>query len=136
MGRRTGVILLDTHTWLWWISEPEKLSKKASKAVDEADAIGVSAISVWEIAMLELRGRIALDRPPAKWVQAALKFDERLHEVPIGSAIGVQAARLETRGMRSDPADQIIFATAELMRADLVTKDRVLRKFDPKRTVW
>jgi len=49
------VIVLDTHVWLWWISNPENLSTSATtaiaKAVDE-NGIVISAISTWEIALL------------------------------------------------------------------------------------
>jgi len=66
------VIVLDTHAWLWWLAEPSKLSRAARQAIDEADAIGVCAISAWELGMLVRRGRISLDRDVGAWIRQAL----------------------------------------------------------------
>lgn len=130
------MIVLDTHAWLWWVAAPKRLSKMAAAAIAEADSIGISSISAWEIAMLERRGRIALDRSAARWVSAAIASDDRVHEIPVDSAIAVRAAEMEERGMHADPADRFIFASAEFFQAALVTKDRGLRKFDAQRTIW
>jgi len=47
------MIILDTHAWIWLVSEPEKLSKKAIEAIDYAIKIGVCPISCWEISTAE-----------------------------------------------------------------------------------
>lgn len=46
------MIVLDTHAWLWWVHEPERLSPAQREAIthNENDLIGVSAITLWEIA--------------------------------------------------------------------------------------
>ena len=49
------MIVLDTHVWLWWISNPEKLPAKATTAIDSAiktSGIAISSISTWEMALL------------------------------------------------------------------------------------
>jgi len=49
------MIVLDTHVWLWWLSNPEKLTVAASRAIDDGirdEGIIISAISTWEIALL------------------------------------------------------------------------------------
>ena len=73
--RRVGrdvMIVLDTHAWLWWVAEPARLSRPARRAIDEAEAIVVSAVSAWELAMLVGRRRISLDRDISAWVRQAL----------------------------------------------------------------
>ena len=48
------MILLDTHVWLWWLHDPNRLpsSTQSEVAVEESHSgILVSAISVWEIAV-------------------------------------------------------------------------------------
>ena len=45
------MIVLDTHAWVWWLTQPEKLGKKAARAIDKADRVGVPAICAWEVAM-------------------------------------------------------------------------------------
>ncbi|MFT4034942.1 MAG: type II toxin-antitoxin system VapC family toxin [Patulibacter sp.] len=135
MGRR-AVIVLDTHAWLWWTAARDRLSPAAATAIDTADVVGVSAISAWEVAMLAQRGRIALDRPAARWVNEAAAIDPRITLLDLDAAIAVDAAALGTRGMHGDPADRFIYATAQHHRAALVTRDAALRAFDPSGTVW
>jgi PIN domain nuclease of toxin-antitoxin system len=129
------VILLDTHAWLWWASAPAKLSPAASSAVDGADQIGIASISAWEVAMLELRGRISLDREIRQWVRQALA-QPRVRELPLTATVAVAAALLERDGFPGDPADRIIYATARATRSPLVTRDERLREHDPSGTVW
>jgi PIN domain nuclease of toxin-antitoxin system len=49
------MILLDTHAWIWWVTESMHLSKQAAQAIAQADRLGVHIISCWEVAMLVLR---------------------------------------------------------------------------------
>ena len=43
-------LLLDTHTFLWWISEPEKLSRRALELCqDTENTLVLSAASIWEM---------------------------------------------------------------------------------------
>jgi PIN domain nuclease of toxin-antitoxin system len=104
--------------------------------VDTATEIGVSAISAWEVATLEQRGRITLDRPAARWVRAALTHDPRIVELPVDAGIAVRAASLADEGLPGDPADRLIYATAVQRGGRLITKDRTLRTPDRRRTVW
>jgi PIN domain nuclease of toxin-antitoxin system len=49
------VIVADTHALIWWVNDPERLSRAAREAFDASPAIGVPAICFWEIAMLAER---------------------------------------------------------------------------------
>lgn len=130
------MIVLDTHAWLWWVAAPERLSATARAAIDDADEIGISAISAWEVAMLTRRGRISLDRPVERWVRAAFDADPRSIELPLSGRIAARAALLEGDALPSDPADRFIYATARDLDAKLITRDTQLRAFDGKRTLW
>jgi len=48
------MIILDTHIWVWWVHDDTKLTKAQIEAIkaNEVDVIGVSAISLWEVAKL------------------------------------------------------------------------------------
>lgn len=46
------MILLDTHAWIWWVTESPNLSSRARRTITRSDELGVSAISCWEVAML------------------------------------------------------------------------------------
>lgn len=136
MGRRTGVIVLDTHVWLWWTSSPDDLSATAAKAIAEADRIVISTLSCWEVAMLSERNRITLDRPVAQWVRAALRADERTAAIGPDENVAVAAAQLGSAGFHGDPADRFIYATTTALDATLITRDDAIRRFDPSRAVW
>jgi PIN domain nuclease of toxin-antitoxin system len=63
LGSSEEVILLDTHVLIWLASEPAKLSKKAADAIrlaTQEGGIGISAITLWELAWLATHGRLAL----------------------------------------------------------------------------
>jgi PIN domain nuclease of toxin-antitoxin system len=126
------VIILDTHTWLWWLAAPGKLSRSAARAIARADRIGVSAASVYELTHLVERRRLRLDAPVRSWVRDALSPPE-VEPLTIDAAIALDAAQLHLVG---DPFDRIIYATAVSRDARLVTRDERLRAWDASRTIW
>jgi PIN domain nuclease of toxin-antitoxin system len=130
------VIVLDTHAWLWWLADPDRLSTRARDAIADSPAIGISTISIWELATLASHKRIALDRDVRDWVGLALSGDERLEAIAPGREVALDAALLDSREFPGDPADRLIFATARSRRAQLVTRDEQLRRFSPSETTW
>lgn len=129
------MIVLDTHAWLWWVAEPDRLSEPAARAIEGADRIRLSTFSAWELAMLVVDGRISLDRDLRTWIGQALAR-ERVESVPPSTEIAITAALLDRRSFPGDPVDRIIYATALASSSRLVTADRALRAFDPHRAVW
>jgi PIN domain nuclease of toxin-antitoxin system len=128
------VIVLDTHAWIWWVAEPEKLSARARHAIDAAETLGVCAISCWEVAMLVARRRLELDRDVLLWIRQALAVP-RVTLLPLTPEICVASVPLE-RGSPADPADRMIAASALEHRAPVVTKDARLRSMPLLETVW
>ena len=128
------MIILDTHVWLWWWSaERKRLSPAVRKAIEAAEEIGIPAISCWEVAMLHLRGRIALDRDVRVWIAQSLREDRvRLLELTPDIAVGAARLRWDNR----DPADRLIVATAMIHRAPVVSKDERIRSFQPANAIW
>jgi PIN domain nuclease of toxin-antitoxin system len=129
------VIVLDTHVWLWWVAEPRRLSNAALGAIDGVERFGIATISCWEIAMLAECNRIELDRPIGRWVEQALAND-RVEPLSLTGAVTVQAALLGREGFVGDPADRLIYATARNAGRQLVTRDKALRSFDSRNTIW
>lgn len=128
------MIVLDTHAWLWWMSEPARLGKAARRAIAESKSIGVPAICCLEVAVATARHRIELDRPPLDWLQDALSLP-RVELIPLSPAVAVKAAELP-RGFPGDPADRVIVATAILESAFLITKDERIRGYPAVRSLW
>lgn len=131
------MIVLDTHVWLWWLSNPEFLSQPARDALTEATSsksVRISTISTWEFALLVARGRLELKIPVSRWVATSetLPF---VRFVPPDNAVLLQAAAFEESFPR-DPADRIIAATALRLECPLVTKDRRLRSQRSLQTIW
>jgi PIN domain nuclease of toxin-antitoxin system len=89
------------------------------------DALLVSAISFWEIAMLVAKKRLVLELEPGEFRHAALSLGIR--EVAVSGDLGIAAARL-TR-FHGDPGDRIILATSLATNAALVTADRAMLRW-------
>lgn len=128
------MILLDTHAWVWWAASSSHLSKKAARAIKTAEAVYVSAISCWEVAMLVAKGRLVFDRDVEIWMDLALKLPG-VQLVPLSPRISARSARLE-RGFRGDPADCILVATALEYGCPIVSKDERIRKYPRLRVIW
>lgn len=118
------MIVLDTHAWIWWASEPAKLGRRGRAAIEAADRIGVPAVCCFEVAAAVARGRIALDRAPLEWLEQALALP-RIDLLPLTPAVAVKATQLGA--FHGDPADRLIVASALLQHAALVTRDRNIR---------
>jgi PIN domain nuclease of toxin-antitoxin system len=131
------VIVLDTHAWVWWVSGSPELSSKAKESIEVAvtrNEVFVSAISVWEVAMLVKKGRLELTMPIMDWVSRseALPY---IRFVPVDNAVALRSVNLE-RFAHPDPADRMILATASFLEAAIVTKDRRMRAYRGVRTIW
>ncbi len=131
------MILLDTHVWLWWISNPERLADAAAQAIETAvkeNGIVISSISTWEIALLVEKGRLELSVAVRDWVRKTegLPF---VRFVPLDNTIGLRSVLLPGE-FHADPADRIIAATALTMGIPLVTKDDKILTYPHVRTIW
>ena len=130
------MVVADTHAWLWWLSGDASLSSTARStldgAFDSAD-LGVSAISVWEAAMLVKKGRLALALPLDDLV-ARCETLPGLRFLLITPRIALASVALEP--LHADPADRLIAATALAHQAVLVTKDERLHGLAGLTCAW
>ena len=131
------MIVLDTHVWVWFVSTPDILSKKARKAIDAAltkKSIFISSISAWEVALLVAKERLFLTIPVEDWITKS----ERLpffHFLPVDNSIAVKSVNLPDP-FHKDPADRIVVATAITIGAPIVTKDEKLLNYPHVETIW
>ena len=131
------MIILDTHVWVLFVSNPELLSKRAKKSLDtamEKKGILISSISTWEVALLVAKKKLRLTLDLSDWIakSEALPF---ITFIPVDNSIAIKSVNLP-QPLHSDPADRIIIATAISMGAPLVTKDEKILKYHHVQTIW
>lgn len=119
--------------WLWWRIGSRELSQRAASEIGRADEIGVSAMSCWELTMLERRSKVRFERGASAWVRQALAND-RTTLLPVTDRIAVRAGQLYPS--LSDPADALVYATALEHDAMLVTRDAQIAAHDRERVIW
>ena len=129
--------LIDTHVWLWWENAtPGLISSQAARRIEAAEresGLWIASISVWEVAMLEIRQRIEVVPDSLTWVRKALSRPDRTL-VPLTPEIAVASTRLPDPPTR-DPVDRILLATARVENLTLVTADRKLLDYAKRRHV-
>lgn len=131
------MIVLDTHTLVWWVAEDKALSRKAKAAIDlELDGghIIVSTISAWEIAMLVDRDKLVLSMDVGSWLATVAEI-AAVHFLPVDIDITTKSVNLPGE-FHKDPADRMIVATARKLAAPLVTKDEKIRAYKHVKTIW
>lgn len=131
------MIVLDTHIWVWWVSQPQLLSEKVQRAIRsgiQEKKIFLSCISAWEVAMLVKKERLKLTMSAEDWIRKSenLSF---LTFLPVDNTILLRSISLPEK-INNDPADRIIIATALLLGAMLITKDSKIRKAKVVDTIW
>jgi PIN domain nuclease of toxin-antitoxin system len=132
-----GPLLLDTHCWIWaQLGLTQRLSRSAVSAIRDAESDGgllVSVISIWELAKLEKRGRVALPRNVRTWVEEALG-QSGVSIASLTPEIAIESVHLPGK-LHGDPADRMLVATARVMSATLLTKDERLIQYSRQRHV-
>ncbi len=133
----SDLLLLDTHCWLWaQLGLIQKLSKAALDAIRRAESKGnlrISVISIWELAMLEKRGRVALPMNVRTWVDEALS-KPGIDVAPLTPEMMIESVHLPG-DLHGDPADRMLVATARVLGATLLTKDDQLIRYSRQRLV-
>lgn len=114
-------LLLDTHVWLWWNTEPDRLSTTARRQIgDPSNEVFVSAASVWEMAIKRRLGKLPLSEPVAAYVARRLAADDiRALAVSIEHAAAVETLELRHR----DPFDRLLIVQARHEGLRLLTSD-------------
>ncbi len=119
--------LLDTHALVWWIDAPERLTRSMRAAISKTGPqtpLLVSDISLLEIATLAGLGRLAFTLPLRDWLERATAAP-LVERVPITPAIAGEVSVLPASFHR-DPGDRVIVATARVLGASVITRDRLI----------
>ncbi|HLG19177.1 MAG TPA: type II toxin-antitoxin system VapC family toxin [Bdellovibrionota bacterium] len=136
MGRSPALILLDTYTWLWMIGNPSQLGEAAKRRVEKQalkGGLGISDISLLEIAMLSKKARIEISGSFLSWLESAVTRS-RIVIHPMTPEIVFESTLFPDR--LADPADRVIAATAKSLGVPLVTEDREIRTLTGIEMIW
>lgn len=125
-------LLLDTHAFLWFMSGDARLSGAALRAIEGSDGEWwLSTASIWEMAIKSSLRRLMLPARASDYI--AEKVQRGLQILAIDWPVAAAVERLPFH--HRDPFDRLIIAQAQAERIDVVTKDKVFRKYGVK-VVW
>ncbi len=117
-------LLLDTHTFLWSLTEPQRLSEHARRALEDAqNEVFVSSVSAWEIAVKRAIGK--LEAPNNLEVGLT---EQGFTPLPLTFFHAEQAGTLPP--IHGDPFDRMLVAQAQAEGLIIVTRDRHLSRYD------
>ena len=121
-------LLLDTHTFLWWITDDPQLSAGARELIgDGKNTLFWSAASSWEVSIKYALGRMPLPEVPELFLPAEIEKN-RIEALPIIDAHAFQVGRLPHH--HRDPFDRMLVAQAQIESLALLSNDRQLSPYD------
>jgi len=126
-------LLLDTHTFLWAVTDDPALSKPARERILEADnEVWLSAASAWEIAIKFSLGKLPLPDEPDRYLPR-VREASGIELLPLGEAEVCQIHRLPP--IHRDPFDRLLVAQANCHGLVIVTDDPLIQRY-PVQTTW
>jgi PIN domain nuclease of toxin-antitoxin system len=125
-------LLLDTHSFIWWDSDPGRLSAPALAAIrDPANEVWLSVASVWEMVIKAQLGKLTLRLPLGNIVSQQQANGLRILQVTLPHVLGVEGLP----AIHKDPFDRVLIAQAKVEGAELVSADAVVHQY-PVRVLW
>jgi PIN domain nuclease of toxin-antitoxin system len=126
-------ILLDTHTFLWWIIDAPKLSSRARKIISSSEnELFLSAVSGWEIIIKAKLGRLQLHENPAQFILEQI----RLNFIQILTIQMSHALHISTLpDLHRDPFDRMLIAQAQLEGLPILTADSQIARYKVE-VIW
>jgi PIN domain nuclease of toxin-antitoxin system len=131
------MILLDTHSWLWLLHDPNQLSTPAQNIITESEnnnSILISSISVWEIATKQSLNKLQLPLPIDEWFELAQQQPGTVIE-PLSPSDAIDSANLPG-DFHKDPADRILVPIARRYDIPLITCDQKILNYSYVKTIW
>ncbi|MGB5157585.1 type II toxin-antitoxin system VapC family toxin [Desulfobacterium sp. N47] len=126
-------LLLDTHTFIWWASNPENLSKKAlSECENPENSLILSVVSAWEMQIKSRMGKLSLDMPFKELIESQQKEND-LKILPIELKHIFELNNLPN--IHNDPFDRLLIAQSNLEGITLVSKDNKFSSY-PVSVLW
>ena len=126
-------VLLDTHSFLWWVTDDPRLSPRAREIMSDGENhLFFSAASAWEIAIKARLGRLTIPEPIATFVPAQLA-ENGIEGLPIGLSHALQVHSLPDH--HRDPFDRMLIAQSQMENLPILTGDPWITRY-PVETIW
>jgi PIN domain nuclease of toxin-antitoxin system len=122
-------LLLDTHALLWWLLDDPAMPAAPRRAIERADAVYVSAASVWEIAIKQRLGKLP-ELTLAVAELPGLIRESRFTPLPVDERHAAAVATLPLH--HRDPFDHLLIAQAQSEQLTLVSRDRQFEDYGVK----
>lgn len=120
-------LLLDTHAFIWWYSEPEKLSISVLAAcLDVTNTLALSVASVWEMQIKAQLGKLQLTKPLSEIIQHQ-QDQNQLQILPVTLPVILALDDLPLH--HRDPFDRLLIAQARVDQFVLVSNDSQFKKY-------
>lgn len=120
-------LLLDTHIFLWWATEPHKLSVSVLDALqDQANRLVLSVVSIWEMQMKKQLGQLTLPVSAKEFVTIQCATNG-IDILPVVERHVWSLDQLPV--LHKDPFDRLLAAQTLAEGYTLVTSDRLLRQY-------
>lgn len=126
------MLILDTCTFIWLVSEPAELSATARSAIDGERSVCLSDVSVWEICLKWQARKIDLPSPPRTWVTEQVQAWQ-LDRLSIEPEHLYRSVELPD--LHRDPFDRLLVSQALTRGGKIVTPDAAVRAY-PVAVVW
>lgn len=125
--------LIDTHVFLWWITDDDRLSMRVRVLLSDSDNdIFISAATGWEISIKYALGRLTLSQEPQTLIPSEIEKN-RLTALPIMMTHTLHLSSLPM--IHRDPFDRILISQSIIEKTPLITRDPLINKYEVK-TVW
>ncbi|HCQ20766.1 MAG: twitching motility protein PilT [Aphanizomenon flos-aquae LD13] len=126
-------VLLDTHVFIWWVTDDSQLSSIADKIItDPSNELFLSSASAWEIVIKVRLGKLSLPETPETYIPSRLKIN-RFQSLPIQMVHALQVANLPD--LHRDPFDRIIIAQSQVENMAILTVDSQIIQY-PVDVIW
>lgn len=126
------MIVLDTSALIYWTLDPDKISDRARRAMEQDGHFVISSISIWEIALKVSRGSLEIPLSTPNYLTELSKLTE-LEIRPVEAETWLENVRLDWT--HRDPADRTIVALARQLQCPLISSDQIIAAFYPE-TIW
>ena len=126
-------ILLDTHAFLWWITDDHQLSHRSIELMsDGSNELLFSAVSGWEIAIKASLGRLDVPHFLDRFIAEHLSRNQ-IGVLPIQLSHALRVVALPP--LHCDPFDRLLVAQAQIEGLSLLSPDKTLAQYDVD-VVW